>query len=110
MLEKGGSTANIGMSAIKERRLGLPVVCHPGDHVGGDVPFYFCPRSIMLFLINRANHPDLVYRGGQRAHSPSGGHRGGRFPNSRDQGRQTGGVFGVGIFPLASDPAHRGRQ
>ena len=29
------------------------------------MPFYFCPRSIMLFLINRANHPDLDYRGGQ---------------------------------------------
>jgi hypothetical protein len=65
ILEKGGSKASIGMSAIKERRLGLPVVCHPGDHVGEYVPFYFCPRSIMLFLINRANHPDLDYRGGQ---------------------------------------------
>ena len=65
ILEKGGNQANIGMNAIKERRLGLPVVCHPGDHVGEYVPFYFCPRSIMLFLINRANHPDLGYRGGQ---------------------------------------------
>lgn len=53
------------MSAIKERRLGLPVVCHSGDKVGEYVPFYFCPRSIMLFLINRANHPDLDYHGGQ---------------------------------------------
>ena len=65
ILEKGGNKANIGMSAIKERRLGLPVVCHSGDQVGEYVPFYFCPRSIMLFLINRANHPDLDYRGGQ---------------------------------------------
>lgn len=29
------------------------------------VPFYFCPRSIMLYVIHRANHPDLAYRGGQ---------------------------------------------
>jgi hypothetical protein len=29
-------------------------------------PFYFCPRSIMLFILQRANHPDLTYRGGQR--------------------------------------------
>ena len=65
ILEKGGNKANIGMSAIKERRLRLPVVCHPGDHVGEYVPFYFCPRSIMLFMIYRNNHPDLGYRGGQ---------------------------------------------
>ena len=27
--------------------------------------FYFCPRSVMLYLIHRANHPELDYRGGQ---------------------------------------------
>ncbi len=58
-----GST--IGMSGIKQRRLTLPIGCHAGLHVGDCVPFYFCPRSIMLFLIQRANHPDLAYRGGQ---------------------------------------------
>lgn len=26
---------------------------------------YFCPRSIMLYLIYRANHPELAYKGGQ---------------------------------------------
>ena len=65
MMEKSLRVANIGMSAIKERRLRLQVRCHPGDHVGEYVPFYFCPRSIMLFMIYRNNHPDLVYRGGQ---------------------------------------------
>lgn len=39
--------------------------CHPGTMVGDYVPFYFCPRSVMLFLIHKANHPDLTYRGGQ---------------------------------------------
>ena len=53
------------MSNIKERRLTLPVICHDGDFVGDYVPFYFCPRSVMLYLIYRANHPDLTYRGGQ---------------------------------------------
>lgn len=62
---RGGPAAGIGMGGIKRRRLGLPVKCHPGDLVGDYVPFYFCPRSIMLFLIHRANHPELTYRGGQ---------------------------------------------
>jgi hypothetical protein len=62
---RGGAEATIGMSNIKRRRLGLPIKCHPGDCVGDYVPFYFCPRSIMLFLIHRANHPELTYSGGQ---------------------------------------------
>ena len=57
----------VGMNKIKRRRLeDLDVSCHPGTLVGEYVPFYFCPRSIMLYLIHRGNHPDLNYRGGQR--------------------------------------------
>lgn len=57
----------VGMSAIKARRLfELEVDCHPGTKVGEYVPFYFCPRSIMLYLLYRGNHPDLTYTGGQR--------------------------------------------
>lgn len=63
--QRGGPAIAIGMSSIKQRRLNLPVKCHPGDFVGDYVPFYFCPRSVMLYLIYRANHPDLTYRGGQ---------------------------------------------
>ncbi len=55
----------IGMGGIKQRRLALPVGCHPGTNVGDYVPFYFCSRSIMLFVIHCANHPELAYRGGQ---------------------------------------------
>ena len=55
----------IGMNSIKNRRLTLPVSCHPGTHVGDYVPFYFCSRSIMLYVIYAANHPELEYRGGQ---------------------------------------------
>lgn len=65
MIGRGGAIATIGMSSIKQRRLALPVDCHPGDQVGDYVPFYFCPRSIMLFVIHCANHPELTYRGGQ---------------------------------------------
>ena len=56
----------IGMSEIKARRLTkLQLSSHPGLFVGQCVPFYFCPRSIMLFLIYCANHEELAYRGGQ---------------------------------------------
>lgn len=65
ILPDGGPPAAIGMTAIKARRLTLPVKCHPGDHVGDYVPFYFCPRSIMLYVISKDNHPDLTYHGGQ---------------------------------------------
>lgn len=54
------------MSEIKRRRLEvLRVKCYSDDFVGEYVPFYFCPRSIMLYILHRANHPELTYRGGQ---------------------------------------------
>jgi len=65
MIARGGPAAAIEMSDIKKRRLSLPVECYAGDTVGEYVPFYFCPRSIMLYVIYRANHPELSYRGGQ---------------------------------------------
>lgn len=56
----------IGMNSIKQRRMSeLALSSYPDLHVGDCVPFYFCPRSIMLFLISRGNHPELTYRGGQ---------------------------------------------
>lgn len=55
----------IGMDGIKQRRLSLLVDCHAGMHVGDCVPFYFCPRSVMLYLLHCGNHPNLAYRGGQ---------------------------------------------
>lgn len=56
----------IGMSQIKDRRLKeLTLTSYPDLHVGDCVPFYFCPRSIMLYLLHRSNHADLSYRGGQ---------------------------------------------
>lgn len=56
----------IGMGDIKRRRLEeLRLKSHPALHVGDCVPFYFCARSIMLYMIHMANHPQMVYRGGQ---------------------------------------------
>lgn len=58
----------VGMSAIKHRRLEEQhVTCHPGTLVGEYVPFYFCPRSVMLYILYRGNHPDITYRGGQNS-------------------------------------------
>jgi hypothetical protein len=65
MVARGGPGVAVGMSSIKQRRLGLPVKCFPGTMVGQYVPFYFCPRSIMLYLVHVGNHPELGYRGGQ---------------------------------------------
>jgi hypothetical protein len=55
----------VGINHIKQRRLQLPLSSHPRLHVGDCVPFYFCARSIMLYLIYQGNHPDLAYTGGQ---------------------------------------------
>jgi len=57
----------VGMSNIKLARLvAVEVPCHPGTKVGEYVPFYFCPRSVMLYLLHMGNHPELDYHGGQR--------------------------------------------
>ena len=66
MIRRGGPERTIGMSDIKRRRVEeLRVDCHGGTLVGDYVPFYFCPRSVMLYVIFMANHPALAYRGGQ---------------------------------------------
>lgn len=56
----------IGISSIKQRRMKqLKLQCHQNLFVGQCVPFYFCPRSVMLYLFHRGNHLDLTYQGGQ---------------------------------------------
>ena len=65
MSQRDGHGTRIGMANIKARRLRLPVPCHPGTFVGDYVPFCFCPRSVMLYLLHRGNHPELPYRGGE---------------------------------------------
>ncbi len=55
----------IGMSEIKRRRLANPIKSRPGLMAGDCVPFHFCPRTVMLYLIHMANHDELEFRGGQ---------------------------------------------
>lgn len=61
--QRPGTT--IGIPAIKQRRLTSPVKCRPGLHVGDCVPFYFCPRSVMLYVIHKGINQDLAYQDGQ---------------------------------------------
>jgi hypothetical protein len=61
------SCSLVGMSTIKQRRLHeIEVSCYPGTKVGQYVPFYFCPRSIMLYILHRGNHLEITYTGGQQ--------------------------------------------
>lgn len=62
--KRSGTGTTIGMSHIKERRLRKELSTHPDLRVGDCVPFYFCPRSVMLHSI-RVGNPNLEYRGGQ---------------------------------------------
>ena len=59
----GGTT--IGMASIKARRLSKSLNSYPNLHVGDCVPFYLCPRSVMLYMFHMNNHPDISYTGGQ---------------------------------------------
>ena len=65
MSGRTGTGTAIGLDQIKRRRRSNELRSHPGLHVGECVPFYFCPRSVMLYVIDRANYPELTYRGGQ---------------------------------------------
>lgn len=62
IIARGGKNVQVGMSNIKAARLCRPIDCQPGLMVGGCVPFYFCSRSVMLYLLHRSNHPDLDWR------------------------------------------------
>ena len=65
-LDRAVDPTIVGIEGIKKRRLEeLEVKCHPGTKVGEYVPFYLCPRSVMLYVIFRHNHPDITYAEGQ---------------------------------------------
>ncbi len=55
----------IGMNTIKARRLAKTLSSYSNLHVGECVPFYFCPRSVMLYMFYMNNHSGITYRGGQ---------------------------------------------
>lgn len=65
VLRRGLAGTVVGMSEIKARRRTIEVSCCPDRNVGDFVPFYFCSRSVMLYVLHMANSPGLEYRGGQ---------------------------------------------
>ena len=65
--ESGMPGTTIGMNRIKNRRLNeLLLSSHDGLFVGDCVPFYFCPRSVMLYVIQQMDNAELAYSDGQR--------------------------------------------
>jgi hypothetical protein len=55
--QEGLTQVEIGSSGIRERRLQLPVGdVGPGGCVGDYVPWYFGPRSPMMFTLSRNNY------------------------------------------------------
>lgn len=54
---------NIGYSHIKARRMRHPVTVSAGGALGNYVPFNFCPRSVMLYVVSQGHEN---YREGQR--------------------------------------------
>lgn len=57
-IELGLINQNIGYSHIKNRRLLRTVNVAANGTIGQYVPFNFCPRSVMLFVIHKG-HPDF---------------------------------------------------
>lgn len=54
---------NIGYSHIKERRMRHPVTVAAGGTLGNYVPFNFCPRSVMLYVVSQGHEN---YQDGQQ--------------------------------------------
>jgi hypothetical protein len=61
-IEMALGNTNIGYAHIKARRMRHPVVVSAKGTLGEYVPFNFCPRSVMLYVVSKG-HVD--YRGNQ---------------------------------------------
>lgn len=61
-IQRNLTSKNIGYRHIKSRRLNRKVEVAAGGTLGDYVPFNFCPRSVMLYVVSRG-HED--YNGGQ---------------------------------------------
>lgn len=62
-IQKGADSKNIGYSHIKARRLSRAITVSAGGKLGNYVPFNFCSRSIMLYVVSQG-HAD--YAAGQQ--------------------------------------------
>jgi hypothetical protein len=54
---QGAAYASIAYNSIQQQRAAKPVPCGPGGSLHDYVPFYFAPRSPMLYTINKGNVP-----------------------------------------------------
>lgn len=72
MVTKQPRGTTIGMNLIKERRRTNALRSHSGLCVGDCVPFYFCPRSVMLYLIYQAKPSRIGVSWRPRPDRPSG--------------------------------------
>lgn len=61
-IERRLANTSIGYNHIKQRRMNHTVTVASGGTLGQYVPFNFCPRSVMLYVVN-CGHDD--YSGGQ---------------------------------------------
>ena len=61
-IEQELDATNVGYSHIKARRLRHPVSVAAGGTLGNYVPFNFCPRSVMLFVLSQGH---AEYQDGQ---------------------------------------------
>ncbi|MFH1740985.1 MAG: DUF4433 domain-containing protein, partial [bacterium] len=64
-IRKGFDPISIAHDHIKQRRARKMVRIQPGGTVADYVPFYFAPRSPMLYAIHRGTVED--YKGGQNS-------------------------------------------
>lgn len=62
-IARGLASTNIGYSHIKERRMRHPVTVSARGTLGNYVPFNFCPRSVMLYVVSQGHEN---YREGQQ--------------------------------------------
>lgn len=63
-IARGFANTNIGYTHIKERRMRHPVSVAAGGTLGNYVPFNFCPRSVMLYVVSQGHEN---YREGQQS-------------------------------------------
>ncbi len=54
-IAQGFANTNIGYSHIKARRMAHPVTVSEGGTLGNYVPFNFCPRSVMLYVVSQGH-------------------------------------------------------
>lgn len=65
VLAKASPGTTIGMPKIKQQRRVRRLQSAPRLMLSDCVPFNFCPRSVMLYVLHRGDQSELSYRDGQ---------------------------------------------